>query len=304
MRASMPFLLAVVAAATTTVATTAGRTPDPPIAGARPAAAAKPPAPARAVTALTPELKTTILDAMRLNRQTFQEDAVLERYSESRPPVTLPALVASGLTRTSDGGPAAQYPATQARSTPRPYTEAKVADCLGTTGGLAGTRATPLAQHYYCSLPGLSPDIRGCFTFQLRLPRVSRKRSVWEEGFLADGTKVPLERGWNFLGPDPAVVPDVAKAFEYCATDGRPHWINTLKNGKRVSVDVSTIHAAPTRPMSWVVLTQAQTFQGIMGGAINPSIADQVALLKEYYDCRGIKSKVGKARFKSLCEFE
>src|SRR4029453_5531010 len=110
-----------------------------------------------------------------------------------------------GLARASDGGPAAQYPATQARSTPRPYTEVKVVDCLGTTGGLAGTRATPLAQHYYCSLPGVSPDIRGCFTFQLLLPRVSRKRSVWEEGFLPDGTKVPLERGWNFLGPDPAV---------------------------------------------------------------------------------------------------
>jgi hypothetical protein len=52
------------------------------------------------------------------------------------------------------------------------------------------------------------------------------------------------------------------------------------------------------------VLTQAQIFQGIMSGAINPPIADQVALLKEYYDCRGIKSKVSKARFNALCQFE
>src|SRR4030095_3893689 len=117
-------------AATTTVATTTGRTPAPSAADPGPAAAAKPPAAAKPVTALTPELKTTILEAMRLNRQTFQEDAVLERYGESRPPVTLPALVASGLARPSDGGPAAQYPATQARSTPRPYTEVKVVDCL------------------------------------------------------------------------------------------------------------------------------------------------------------------------------
>ena len=43
---------------------------------------------------------------------------------------------------------------------------------------------------------------------------------------------------------------------------------------------------------------------GIMGGAINPPMAYQMALLKEYYDCRGIKSKVSKARFKALCEFE
>jgi hypothetical protein len=241
---------------------------------------------------------------MRVNRQTFQEDAVLKRYGESRPPVTLPALVACDLPRTASGGPAAQYAAPQARTTPRPYTEAKVADCLSTRGGLSGTRASPLVQHYYCGLPGLSPDIRGCFTFQLRLPSVSRTRSATEEGFLADGTKLALEKGWNFLGPDPATVPDVAQAFGYCVTDGRPHFINALKNGKPTSVDVAKVHPTPTRPMCWIVQTQADVFQGIMSGKINPPIAEQVALLQEYYDCSAIKSKVSAARFKALCEFE
>jgi hypothetical protein len=259
---------------------------------------AQPPA-----TTLTPELKTRILAAMRLNRQTFQEDAVLERYGESRPAATHPAIAACGLPRTSNGEPAAQEEAPQARATARPYTEVKVADCLSTTGGLSGTRAAPLVQHYYCTLPGLSPDIRGCFTFQLRLPSVSRTRSAWEDGYLPDGTKLPLEKGWNFLGPDPKSVPDVAKAFGYCATDGRPHWINTLKGRKRTSLDVSKVHPKPTRPMCWVAQTQPDVFQGIMSGAINAPIADQVTLLQEYYDCKGIKAKVSPARYKALCGF-
>jgi hypothetical protein len=162
-------------------------------------------------------------------------------------------------------------------------------------------RASPLAQHYYCSLPGLSPDIRGCFTFQLRLPRVSRTRSAWDQGYLPDGTTMPLQRGWNFLGPDPATVPDVATAFAYCAADGRPHWIKNLRGR---SVDVSQVHPAPTRPMCWVVETQADLFQGIMGGTIAPPMPDQVALLQEYYECKAIKSKVSRARFKALCEYD
>ena len=155
----------------------------------------------------------------------------------------------------------------QARSTPRVYPETKVADCLSTTGGLSGTRASPLAQHYYCSLPGLSPDIRGCFTFQLRLPSVSRTRSAWEDGFLVDGTKVPVEKGWKFLGPDPAKVPDIPTAFNYCVVDGRPQVLNTLKNKKRVPLDVAKVFPTPTRPMCWVAQTQLEIFQGIMSGA-------------------------------------
>jgi hypothetical protein len=246
-------------------------------------------------------LKAAILAAMRLNRQAFQEERVLERYGESRPPVTHPAFSACDLPRTGTGAPGAHYPAPQARATPRPYTEAKVADCLQTTGGLAGTRASPLAQHYYCSLPGLSPDIRGCFTFQLRLPRVSRTRSAWEEGYMPDGTRLPLQRGWNFLGPDPAKVPDVGKAFAYCATDGRPHWI---KDRRGRNVEVSEVHPAPTRPMCWITQTQADLFQGIMGGVIAPPMAEQVELLREYYDCKTIKSKVSRARFKVLCGYD
>jgi hypothetical protein len=254
-------------------------------------------------TPLTPELRAKILAAMRLNRQAFHEDAVLERYGERRPGASLPAFAACELPRTSSGAPAAQYPAKEARSTPRVYDETKVADCLSTTGGLSGTRATPLVQHYYCSLPGLSPDIRGCFTFQLRLPSVSRTRSAWEEGFLPDGTKVPIEKGWKFLGPDPMKVPDIPTVFNYCATDGRPHTVNTLKNKKRVALDVADVFPGPTRPMCWIVQTQADVFQGIMSGAINPPVADQVALLREYYECKAIKGKVSAARYKALCEY-
>ena len=44
---------------------------------AAPEAAAQP-----ATTPITPEQRAEILEAMRLNRQTFQEDAVLKRYAE------------------------------------------------------------------------------------------------------------------------------------------------------------------------------------------------------------------------------
>ena len=259
--------------------------------------------PQPATTPLTPELRASILAAMRLNRQAFHEDEVLKRYAESRPAASLPAFAACDLPRTASGAPAMQYAAAQARTTARVYDETKVADCLSTTGGLSGTRATPLVQHYYCSLPGLSPDIRGCFTFQLRLPSVSRTRSAWEEGFLPDGTKLPIEKGWKFLGPDPMKVPDIPAVFNYCATDGRPHTVNTLKNNKRVPLDVADVFPTPTRPMCWIVQTQAELFQGIMGGAINPPIADQVALLREYYQCDAIKGKVSAARYKALCSF-
>ena len=152
------------------------------------------------------------------------------------------------------------------------------------------------------SAHGLSPDIRGCFTFQLRLPSVSRTRSAWDDGYLVDGTKLPIQKGWNFLGPDPAKVPDVATAFNYCVVDGRPHVLNTRKNQKVVPLDIKRVLPTPTRPMCWVAETQLQIFQGIMSGMINPPVSEQIALLKEYYGCEAIKGKVSASRFKILCE--
>ena len=43
---------------------------------------------------------------------------------------------------------------------------------------------------------GPVPDIAGAY-LPAPAPRVSRTRSVWEAGFLADGTKLQLEKGWN-----------------------------------------------------------------------------------------------------------
>ena len=248
--------------------------------------------------ALTPELKASILDAMRLNRRAFQAQPILVRYGEERPPRDHPAFLSCDLPRTSTGAPASQYPVAAARETERTYSEAAIIDCLETTGGLSGTRAKPLLQHYYCSLPGVSPDIRACFTFQLRLPRVSRKRDITDDaGFLPDGRRVELIKGWNFLGPDPAKVPDVAEAFKYCATDGRPH---SIKRGRR-NLDVATIHPTPTRPMCWIAATQLEVFQGIMSGQIDPPLEEQIALLQEYYQCDRIKGKVSARRFKAMC---
>jgi hypothetical protein len=260
------------------------------------------PSPGKPITKLTPELRARILEAMRLNRRAFHESSVLKRYGEARPPRDHPAFAKCDLPRTSDGEPAAQYPAAKARASERSYRERAFIDCLGTTGGLTGTRAKPLAQHYYCGLPGFSPDIRGCFTFQLRLDSVSGRRSAVDtEGYLPGGSKRSLEKRWNFLGPDPKKVPDVLKAFEYCATDGRPH---EIRNESGTSLKVATIHPTPTRPMCWIVETQADLFEGIMSGLIDPPVADQSALLREFYDCAGIKGKVSAARFKAMCQFD
>jgi hypothetical protein len=266
-----------------------------------PASSTQPPAPPAKITVLTPELKAKILEAMRLNRRAFQESAILARYGDKRLQADHPAFVSCDLPRTPTGEPASQYPASTARTTPRAYSEAAIVECVGTKGGLEGKRAKPLTQHYYCSLPGLSPDIRACFTFQLRLPRVAPKRDITDDhGYLPDGTRLQLVKGWDFLGPDPNNLPDAGEAFKYCATDGRPHSIKS-KKGKH---NVSTIHPTPTRPTCWIAETQLDLFQGLMGGLIDVPLKDQVALLNEYYECDKIKGKVSAKRFKALCQID
>ena len=178
-----------------------------------------------------------------------------------------------------------------------------MANCLSTTGGLAGTRASPLAQHYYCSLPGLSPDIRGCFTFQLRLPRVSRTRSAWDDGYLVDGTKLPIQKGWNSL------VPTLRKC---------PMWRPRSITASSMGVPTCSIRSRTGKPCLWTLRgsfrpprvlcagwaqTQLQIFQSIMSGTIDPPLSDQIALLQEYYGCDAIKGKVSASRFKILCGF-
>jgi hypothetical protein len=56
--------------------------------------------------------------------------------------------------------------------------------------------------------------------------------------------------------------------------------------------------------MCWVANTQLKIFLGIMSGAIDPLLEEQVALLREYYECDRVKGKVSARRFKALCEID
>ena len=87
MRSSIRLLLCVLVALAASGGQRAAGGAASPMQPPKPPSTAPPP-----TTKLTPELKAKILAAMRLNRQTFQDDAVLERYGEKRPPTTFPAF--------------------------------------------------------------------------------------------------------------------------------------------------------------------------------------------------------------------
>ena len=262
---------------------------------------AQSPSPAPPTTGMSAELKTEILAAMRLNRRAFQAPGVLLRYQEERLKEH-PAFAACELLRTSSGDPASQYPAPKARTTKRVHTDAAVLKCLETTGRLTDKGSDLLARHYFCGLPELSPDLRACFTFQRRPSSVSPMRSIVDDGFLPDGTKVKLEKGWSFLGSDPERAPDVATVLKACATDGRPQWIKNKTTG--ASLDIEKIHPTPTRPMCWIAETQSDLFQRLLDGRIDPPRADQIALLKEYYECDTLAAKVSKTLYNAFCQLE
>ena len=178
----------------------------------------------KTITVLTPELKARILQTMRLNRQAFQESAVLQRYGETRPPQNHPGVPGVRSTADEQREPAAQYPATKARMTKRTIRRPGSQIVSRRLGGLAGKRLDPLPQHVLLRMPGFLARHPRLLSFQLRLNSVSSKRSaIDDQGYMPDGTKVKLEKGWKFLGPDPDRVPNVGAAFSYCTTDGRPH---------------------------------------------------------------------------------
>ena len=60
--------------------------------------------------------------------------------------------------------------------------------------------------------------------------------------------------------------------------------------------------------MCWVAQTQLEVFQGIMGAMINPSLSEQIALLKEYYGAMRPREKSARrdsrycARFRRMLE--
>lgn len=254
-------------------------------------------------TVPTPTIdENKILDAMRLNRQTFQEKKVLSRYGESLTAATHPSIVACGLPRTSKGEPAVQFPSSDAHDTARFYDETEVAKCVTTKGGLAGKRPEPLVQHYYCTLPGFSPDIRSCFTFQLRLD--PQRSAVDDVGFFKGSGTVPikLDKTWKFAGTNPTVLPDFGPVFKYCAEDGRPDSVVNKISGQKVPL--KNAYPEPTKPMCWVAATQADVFKEVMGGIFKIPVKKQVALLEDYYDCKKIKAKVSATRYAALCEYD
>jgi hypothetical protein len=115
-------------------------------------------------------------------------------------------------------------------------------------------------------------------------------------------TQVELSKFWEFNGTNQEKVDAraagkipahlVAKAYKYCVDDGRPAKIT--RNDR--NVPVSEIHPSPTRPMCYVALTQQQLFQIIMGGILDIPVREQVALLKEFYNCRGLAGNIGRGR--------
>ncbi len=300
-----------------------------------PAATAAP----QLITQLDSTLKAKILAAMRLNRQTFQEQKVLDRYNELRPAIDLPVdyngaqvpLFAScGLMRkpndvdTTLGEPIPQYPWVKSQAPDfqqvkiRPYEEAEVVDCLKTSSGLAGKKPEPLQQHYYCGFTGFSPDIRSCFTFQVRVSS-SVRGAVDDFAIRDNGDRYKLEKTWVFAGTDQEltdarvakqVQPHVVQsAFRYCSIDGRPVAVEDRDNAK--VLQVSDVFPDPTRPTCYIALTQQNLFQAIMGGIIDIPVADQIAFLSEYYDCPTLQTqlaagtgKLNQAAYDQYCNID
>lgn len=186
-----------------------------------------------------------ILDRLRLNRRAFQEDKVLARFDEERDLVEAGGssespFEACGLPRDNEGTPLPQYPASFSNpdhSIRGTYSEVQgVLGCLETKSGLAGIRAEPLAQHYYCTLPGNSPEIRSCFTFQIRVSsntRANSYKNILKTNNDNDTFDVitKAKKEWIFAGTQQdfvdaktnKAIPEhiISKVATYCSTDGR-----------------------------------------------------------------------------------
>ncbi len=188
------------------------------------------------------ELRSTIIDKMRLNRRAFQSQRVLDRYAETRELLTdyTQTFEQCGLPRDENGHPLPQYPASFSdadHGVRGHYKESKgVVGCLKTKSGLAGVRAEPLAQHYYCTFPGNSPEIRSCFTFQIRVSSNTRSNSH-HNILVTDEENDEIEeldlvgKEWVFAGTqqdyeqakETKIIPQniISKVATYCSVDGR-----------------------------------------------------------------------------------
>ena len=194
-------------------------------------------------------LRNQILEAMKLNRRAFQSEKVLKRYAESRDLLAdnTDIFEQCGLPRDNNGHPLPQYLhsiTNPDHGTKADYSESNgVLDCLETKSGLAGVRAEPLAQHYYCTFPGNSPEIRSCFTFQIRVSSNTRSNSH-KNIFMKDhstGEQKKLDNArkeWIFAGTqsdyqdakDSKAIPQhvIKKVANYCSFDGRAARVKDL----------------------------------------------------------------------------
>lgn len=199
------------------------------------------------------QFKHEILNTMVLNRRAFQSKKVLKRYDEKRllPDESI-ALEQCGQPLNTQGTPLLQYPVSFSKpehSAKSIYSESNgVLGCLATTSGLASIRAEPLAQHYYCTFPGISPEIRSCFTFQIRVSSSTRSNTYKNIPVESGGTVrivKKAKKSWLFAGSDKdfmdarktKTIPKhlIEKAFTYCSVDGRAAKISERLAGSIVN---------------------------------------------------------------------
>ena len=263
---------------------------------------ATPPAAPTPITVLSPELKAKILQAMRLNRQAFQASEVLQRYGETRHRrITRRSSRGSPANEHGRAGfpiPGVQGAHDEAHISRGRRLQVRRHERWPRRKALEAPRA-PLLLHPAGVFPGhpallhvpAAPEEGIGDTKCGRRRRLHARRNEGE-------AREKLE----LLGPRSGQ----SAGRSHCVRllrDRRPpasHQERADRRQPRHRHDPPT----PTRPTCWIVQTQADLFQGLMGGVIDPPVDDQIALLKEYYDCKNIKGKIPEERYKAFCEID
>ena len=264
--------------------------------------------------------RSKILEVMRLNRAAFHQAEVLDRFGQRRPDKSLFAKV--GLPRVASHpkkGTVASlgnHPASHYTGAFKPqiseYMEASFVACLQAKRGFDGTPAPLLVKHYYCTLPGMNPDIRSCFTFKTRDRSVSGADGAVDDfGFGPNGeTEYKVVKEWDFISEHSEDSSARTKeGYFQCLQDGTPDRIFSKQGREQVdnlNEIKSRYYPTPTRPMLWVHETQFEMWQMILGGTFNNVPEEKtVALLQEFHGCNdpAVFSKMSKKEKQAyLCD--